>query len=57
MIKKDDGFCYLSGVAGKFEGDGETARVHVAEDGWWYLTGKAAQAISARAISVRVKGR
>ncbi len=39
MIHKDDGFCYLSGLGGAFDGGAEGARVYIDDDGYWYLHG------------------
>lgn len=53
MIKKDDGFCFLSTVSGAFRGGGEEVKVHLAADNYWYLSGRSAQAaLSAKAMSV-----
>jgi hypothetical protein len=55
MISKDEGFCFISGVAGKYEGASEIARVYVDQDGFWCLDGQSRQTtMSARAISVRI---
>ena len=50
MIGQDEGFCYLTGVTGDFEGGGEEARI-VIKGGSWYLVGKSGQAngVGARA--------
>jgi hypothetical protein len=54
MIHKDEGFCFISGVSGRYEGNGEVANLTVEADGFWYLEGKAAQrTMTARAIGVR----
>ncbi len=52
-VRSDEGFCFLSGVAGKFEGGGETVFVSADNDGWWYFDGVSYQVISGRAISVQ----
>src|SRR4051812_13083692 len=55
MIGKDEGFCFISGVGGKYEGASEIARVSVGQDGFWCLDGQSRQnTMSARAISVRI---
>jgi hypothetical protein len=55
MISKDEGFCFISGVGGKYEGVSEIARVYVGEDGFWYLDAQSRQSsMSVRAISVRI---
>jgi hypothetical protein len=55
LIAKNEGFCFISGVGGKYEGTGERVNLSVGDDGFWYLDGKSAQAsLTARAISVRI---
>lgn len=54
LIHADEGFCFLSSVGGNFAGFGEKVRVHVGDDGFWYLEGRSQQPLVARAISVRV---
>jgi hypothetical protein len=55
MISKDEGFCYLSHLAGKFLGPGELIGVAVDNaDGYWYLHGKSNAEVTGRAIAVRV---
>ena len=39
MIHKNEGFCYLSGLGGAFDGGAEGARVYIGDDGYWYLHG------------------
>lgn len=54
LIHKDDGFVFLSGLAGSFRGGGEYARVRLDQDGYWYLEGRSNQGfMTARAITVR----
>lgn len=56
MIHQTDGFCFLSSVTGKLQGFGEEVRVHLGEDGYWYLRGRSMQfALGAKAICVRVR--
>ncbi|HEV3145093.1 MAG TPA: hypothetical protein VGZ47_14480 [Gemmataceae bacterium] len=50
-IRADEGFCFLTGVAGKFEGGGEDVGVSIREDGFWYLDGNSRQNMSGRAVS------
>ena len=40
MIRKEEGFCYLTAAAGAFNGGGEVANVYVGDDGYWYLGGQ-----------------
>src|SRR5262249_31355565 len=35
MIAAEEGFCFLSSVSGKFQGGGESVRVHLDKDGFW----------------------
>lgn len=53
MIAKEEGFCFLTEVGGHFAGGGESVRVYIGEDGYWYLHGKSAQAVWAKAMSVQ----
>lgn len=54
LIRKDEGFCALTSVTGRFEGDGEQARVYVGADDYWYLGGKSAQrGVAAECMVVR----
>lgn len=50
LLAKEDGFCFLSQVSGKFEGEAEVG-VSLAADGNWYLGGKGP--VTARATVVR----
>ena len=43
LIRKDEGFCALTGVSGHFQGEGEQIRVYIGEDDYWYLGGKSKQ--------------
>lgn len=36
-INEDEGFCFITGVTGKFEGGGEAIRVYVDRKGNWIL--------------------
>ena len=56
MIHKSRGFCFLTSVAGAFEGGGESVRVTLEKDGYWYLSGHAQQSLGAHAISVQLVG-
>jgi hypothetical protein len=53
MIRKEEGFCYLTRVNGQFAGLGEEARVYIGDDGYWYLSGSAYKPLAATAMSVR----
>jgi hypothetical protein len=56
MIHKSKGFCFLSGVGGAFAGTGERVLLEIGEDGFWYLTGKAAQpSVAVQAIAIQLK--
>ncbi len=55
MIHQDEGFCFISGMAGRYLGGSEGVSVSVAEDGYWYLSGTSQQSVmSGCALSVRV---
>ena len=54
MLHQDQGFCFLSSVAGNFAGFGERVNVQLNKDGFWVLGGGSQQPLSARAYSVRV---
>ena len=43
MISADHGFCFLTYMAGKFEGTAEIVSVFIADDGLWYLGGLSGQ--------------
>jgi hypothetical protein len=54
LIHKDDGFACLSGIGGAFHGGGESARVQLCDDGYWYLYGRSAQpSMVVHAVTVR----
>ena len=54
LIRKDEGFCALTGVTGRFEGDGEQVRVYIGDDDYWYLGGQSAQkGVAATCVIVR----
>jgi hypothetical protein len=56
IIHKDEGFCVLASVGGRFEGVGESVHVYLADDGFWYLGGESNQTdVKATAFSVRFK--
>ena len=55
MIHKDEGFCYLAGVGGAFDGGAEVARVYIGDDGFWYLHGSSGRGflvVSATAVKL-----
>lgn len=54
MLPDDQGFCFLSSVAGNFAGFGEKVYVKVNDKGDWVLGGTSQQPLSARAYSVKV---
>lgn len=43
LIKQNEGFCFLTGVTGHFQGAGESVRVWIDKDGYWYLGGASQQ--------------
>ncbi len=53
MIHRSEGFCFLSSIGGGFNGGGEEVRVHIGEDGYWYLSGRSGTPINARAAAIR----
>lgn len=54
LIRKEEGFCALTGVGGGFAGGGEEAHVYIDDDGYWYLGGKSMQSgMSADCVIVR----
>ena len=54
VIREDEGFCALSMVTGEFNGAGESVRVWVGDDGWWYLGGSSNQKqVAAECVVVR----
>jgi hypothetical protein len=53
MISKDEGYCFLTEIGGHFAGGGESVKVYIGEDGFWYLGGGAFQDIWAKAMSVK----
>lgn len=57
MIRKEEGFCYLTRVSGEFAGMGEQARVYIESDGYWYLHGSSFKPLGASAMSVRFVSR
>ncbi len=52
LIHAREGFCYLSAISGGLRGAGEAVHVAVEQDGWWYLSGKAAVPLQAMAAVV-----
>ncbi len=56
LIRKEEGFCALSRVTGHFQGGGETVKVYIGEDGYWYLGGESMQNdVAADCIVVRFR--
>ncbi len=56
LIRRDEGFCALTSVTGFFRGGGESVKVYVAEDGYWYLGGTSQQdSVAAECIVVRFR--
>ncbi len=54
LIRKEEGFCALTGVGGGFQGGGEEIHVYVGDDGYWYLGGKSKQhGVDAECVVVR----
>ena len=54
MIGQSEGFCFLSGMGGHFQGQGEEVRVAQAESGEWTLSGTSKQfGVAAEAVSVK----
>jgi hypothetical protein len=43
LIRSDEGFCVLTSVMGHFQGGGETVRVYIGKDGYWYVGGHSMQ--------------
>ena len=52
-IRSDEGFCFLSGIAGKFEGGGEILSVYPGDGGWWYFDAISNQVMGGRSLSVQ----
>jgi len=56
LIRKDEGFCALTMVTGSFQGAGESVKVYVGDDGYWYLGGESQQeGVAAECIVVRFR--
>ncbi len=54
LIHKDDGFACLAGIGGGFHGGGESARIQLCDDGYWYVYGRSAQpSMTIHALTVR----
>jgi hypothetical protein len=54
LIRVEEGFCALTQVTGSFQGGGESVRVYVGDDGYWYLGGDSQQeGVGAECIVVR----
>jgi thiol-disulfide isomerase/thioredoxin len=53
MLKRDEGFCFLSSVRGRFLGGGELVSIGIEKDDHWVLRGKSGQdQLGATAIGV-----
>ena len=58
LLRQEEGFCALTLVTGHFQGAGESVRVYVADDGFWYLGGESQQeGVAAECIVVRFRGK
>ena len=56
MIHQDEGFCFLTGVNGAFDGGAEGALVYIGEDGYWYLKGHTKrELLRLHAIAVKIQ--
>ena len=54
LIRKDEGFCALTGITGHFQGSGEQVQVYVGDDGYWHLGGTSHQeGVAADCVVVR----
>ena len=54
MIKKDEGICFLTGVAGHFEGMGERIEIVLGKDDYWCLQGSSQQGeLSGTAVALK----
>jgi hypothetical protein len=54
LIRQEEGFCALTQVTGSFQGSGESVRVYVGDDGYWYLGGDSHQeGVGAECIVIR----
>lgn len=55
MLRKEEGFCFLSGIGGGLRGGGDLVQLYDGDDGYVYLGGRSAQPLLfAHAISVRL---
>lgn len=56
MIHSRAGICFLSRVAGAFDGEGEAVRVYInPKDGFWYMDGVSNRAVAATALALRLR--
>jgi thiol-disulfide isomerase/thioredoxin len=54
MLKRDEGFCFLSRITGRFLGAGEQVTVGIGKDDRWFLRGNSGQdQLAATAIGIR----
>ena len=57
-MRREEGFCYLSGMTGHFAGAGEEVKVFISGDGWWYLSGKSGMdGVGATAMAIWLQQR
>ncbi|QTN32928.1 hypothetical protein HZ994_11530 [Akkermansiaceae bacterium] len=57
MIHQDDGFCFLSMMAGGFNGGGERLHVYIDDDGFWKLAGHTGRTLTrGSAVALRFSG-
>ncbi len=52
LIRAEEGFCFLTGVTGSFQGGGETLFVRIEQDGDWHFGGHAGSYIVAGQCAV-----
>lgn len=56
LVKQGEGVACLASVSGSLGGYDDEVRIHLGDDGYWYLSGKAADALRARALVIPVRG-
>jgi hypothetical protein len=52
LLRQDQGLCFLTMVTGGMQGDGDSAGLKLANDGYWYLSGSG-NILSAGAVVIR----